>query len=82
MWQIQAQIALDIARERTRAAQQEALANRAKRLRAAEARTHGLVPPSRARVVAARILRAVSSGLAGVAAAACRAAARVERRTA
>jgi hypothetical protein len=82
MWQIMAQQALDIARERGRDAAQHRLAAQARAARDHEARIHGLARPSRARSWAASSLRAVSGALGTVADAACDAAARVEHRTA
>ena len=82
MWQIQAQIALDVARERARDAEQQALADRARASQRAEARRHGLSRPGRARVVAARSLRQLSSAFGSVSDAACEAATRIDRRTA
>ena len=58
MWQLHGLIALDIARERAREAQQQALADQARALVRSEARAHGRVRPSRPRVVIARSLRA------------------------
>ena len=82
MWQIQAQIALDLARERARDAEQQALANRARSSQRAEARRHGLSRPGRARVIAAGSLRRVSSAFGSVSNAACEAATRLDHRTA
>ncbi len=83
MWQLHAQIALDLARERAREARQQALANRAREFARAEAGRHGVArQPGRVRVGAATALRAVSGAFGSVSDAACEAAARVERRTA
>ena len=83
MWQLQAQIALDLARERVEEARKQALANEARLQRADEARRHPrAVSPSRPRVAAAAVLRAVSSAFGSVSDAACDAAARIDRRTA
>ena len=82
MWQIMAQVALDIARERAREAQQEHLAAEARAAQEAEARAHGLVRPSRVRAAAASALRTVSGVFGSVSDAACEAATRLERRTA
>ncbi|HEY3335468.1 MAG TPA: hypothetical protein VGK16_09575 [Candidatus Limnocylindrales bacterium] len=83
MWQIQAQLALDIARERAEEARQQALANQARAHAAAEARRHHLpVAPGRPRVVVATVLRAVSGAFGSVSDAACNAATRLDRRTA
>ena len=83
MWQLQAQIALDIARERAAEARQQALANEARVHAAEEARRHHLpIAPRRSRVVAAAALRAVSGAFGSVSDAACEAATRIDRRTA
>ena len=83
MWQLQAQIALDLARERVEEARKQALVNEARLQRADEARRHPrAVSPSRPRVAAAALLRAVSGAFASVSDAACDAAARIDRRTA
>ena len=82
MWQVMAQMALDIARERAKEAQQEHLAAAARAAQRAEARAHGVVQPSRIRTTAAAALRAVSGAFGSLADAACDAASRVERRTA
>jgi hypothetical protein len=81
MWQIHALMALDIARERAREAQQQALADQAIALRRAEMRAHRLVQPSRARLAAARSLRAASGAFAAASHAACEAATKLDRRT-
>jgi hypothetical protein len=74
MWHIQAQIAMDIARERSREAQDRA--------RAAEARRAmpGSTPWVRAAMGA--VLRGASDVLDSASTAACKAAARVDRPTA
>ena len=82
MWQVMAQMALDIARDRAHEAQQNNLAAAARAAEQAEARAHGIVRPSRLRATAASALRAVSGLFGSVADAACEAASRVERRTA
>lgn len=83
MWQLQAQLALDIARQRAAEARQQALANEARAHAADEARRHHLpVSPGRSRVIAAAALRAVSGAFGSVSDAACDAAARLDRRTA
>jgi len=82
MWQIQAQIALDLARERAHEAEQQALADRAHAAQRAEARRHGLAQPGRGRIIAARSLRRMSGAFGFVADAACEAAARLDQRTA
>jgi len=75
MWQLQAQIALDLARERAEEARKQALVN--------EARRHPrAVAPSRPRLAAAAVLRAVSGAFGSVSDAACEAATRIDRRTA
>ena len=83
MWQLQAQIALDLARERAEEARKQALVNEARLQRADEARRHPrAVAPSRSRVAAAAVLRAVSGAFGSVSDAACEAATRIDRRTA
>ena len=83
MWQIQAQLALDIARERAAEARRQALASEARAFQAEEARLHGRpIAPGRSRVAAARVLRGLSGAFGSVSDAACEAAARLERRTA
>lgn len=82
MWQVMAQMALDIARERAHEAQQNNLAATARAAQRAEDLAHGVVRPSRLRTAAASALRAVSGAFGSVASAACEAASRVERRTA
>ncbi len=82
MWQIQAQMALDIARERAREAQQARLAAQARRSREAEDRAHGVVRTSRLRAALVAALRAVSGAFGSVSDAACAAATRLDRRTA
>ena len=83
MWQLQAQIALDLARERVEEARKQALVNEARLQRADEARRHPrAITASRPRVAAAVVLRAVSGAFGSVSDAACDAAARIDRRTA
>lgn len=82
MWQLHAQLALDLARERTREAERHRLAVQARASQAAEARRHGLVQPSRLRSWLASSLRVVSGAFGSVSDAACDAAARLDRRTA
>jgi septal ring factor EnvC (AmiA/AmiB activator) len=83
MWQLQAQLALDIARERAEEARQQRLANEARAAAADEARRHHLpAAPRRSRLVAAAALRAVSGAFGSVSEAACDAATRIDRRTA
>lgn len=82
MWQVMAQMALDIARERALEAEQEHLAATARAAQQTEARAHGTARPSRIRATAASALRSVSGALGSLADAACDAATRVERRTA
>ena len=82
MWQIHALMALDNARERAREAQQQALADQARALMRAETRAHGGAQPSRARLVTARSLRAVSGAFGAASDAACEAATRLDHRTA
>jgi hypothetical protein len=83
MWQIQAQMALDLARERTEEARRQQLAARARRDNAREARLHRLpVVASRPRRAAAATLRAASGLFGSMADAACDAATRLDHRTA
>jgi hypothetical protein len=83
MWQLQAQIALDLARERAEEARNQALANEARLQRDDEARRHPhAVSPSRPRLAVAAVLRAVSGAFGSVSDAACDAAARIDQRTA
>jgi len=83
MWQIQAQMALDIARERAEEARRNALVARARRQTALEARLHALpVRPSRPRVATAAALRKASGLFGSMADAACDAASRLDHRTA
>ena len=83
MWQLQAQMALDLARERAEEARMQALANEARLQRADESRRHPhAVGASRPRVAAAAVLRAVSGAFGSVSDAACEAATRIDRRTA
>jgi hypothetical protein len=83
MWQLQAQLALDLARERAEEARKQALAREARLQRADEARRHHLaVAPGRSRTATAAVLRAVSGAFGSVSDAACDAATRIDRRTA
>jgi hypothetical protein len=83
MWQIQAQLALDIARERAAEAQRHALANEARAFTEDEARRHATpAAPGRMRLIAAAALRSVSGAFGSVSDAACDAATRIDRRTA
>ncbi len=80
MWQLQAQLALDIARERAAEARQQAIANQARAHAADEARRHHLpVAPGRSRHAVAAALRAVSGAFGSVSDAACEAATRLDR---
>jgi hypothetical protein len=83
MWQIQAQMALDIARERAEEARRNSLAARARRDTALEARLHDVaLRPSRPRQATAAALRAASGLFGSISDAACDAAARLDHRTA
>jgi hypothetical protein len=83
MWQIQAQMALDLARERADEARRTTLANRARRDQAREARLHRLpTAASRPRRATAAALRVASGMFGSMADAACDAAARLDHRTA
>jgi hypothetical protein len=83
MWQIQAQMAMDLARERADEARRNDLANRARRDAACEAQLHRLpVAVSRPRRAAAAGLRAASGMFGSIADAACDAATRLDHRTA
>ncbi|HET7831256.1 MAG TPA: hypothetical protein VFL03_17000 [Candidatus Limnocylindrales bacterium] len=83
MWQIQAQMAMDLARERADEARRNDLANRARRDAAWEAKLHRLpVAVSRPRRAAAAGLRAASGMFGSIADAACDAATRLDHRTA
>ena len=83
MWQIQAQLALDIARQRAEEARLQRLAHEARMATADEARRHHIpAAPGRPRLAAAAALRAVSGAFGTVSDAACDAATRIDRRTA
>ena len=83
MWQIHAQMALDLARERAAESRARAMADEARAMAAEERRRHAVATtPSRPRMAAAAVLRGISGALSGVSEAACDAAARLERRTA
>jgi hypothetical protein len=83
MWQIHAQRALDLARERTEEARRHELAARARRHAALEARLHGVpTPTSRPRLATAAALRAASGLFGSISDAACDAATRLDHRTA
>ena len=83
MWQIQAQMALDLARERAAEARRNDLATESRREAAREARIHRLpVMASRPRRAMAAALRAVSGLFGSMADATGDAASRLEHRTA
>jgi hypothetical protein len=83
VWQIHAQMALDLARERAEEARHNALAAQARQHAALEARLHGPVPsPSRVRLGLATALRAASGLFGSISDAACDAATRLDHRTA
>jgi hypothetical protein len=83
MWQIHAQMALDLARERAEEARHNSLAAQARQHAALEARLHGpLRRPSRLRLAVAATLRAASSLFGSISEAACDAATRLDHRTA
>jgi hypothetical protein len=83
MWQIHAQMALDLARERAEEARHNALAAEARQHAAREARLHEpLARPSRVRLGVAAGLRATSSLFGSMSDAACDAATRLDHRTA
>ena len=83
MWQIQAQMALDLARERAEEARRNTVANQARRDAALEARLHRLpAASSRPRRATAAALRAASGLFGSMADAACDAATRLDHRTA
>ena len=83
MWQIQAQMALDLARERAEEARRNATASHARREAALEARLHRLpARASRPRRATATALRAASGLFGSMADAACDAASRLDHRTA
>jgi hypothetical protein len=83
MWQILAQQARDIARERSEEARRNRLATEARSMMARETSLHGLpAAPSRARHATASALRVVSGAFETVSDAACDAATRLDGRTA
>lgn len=83
MWQIMAQQALDIARERTEEARRQHLADEARTWKTREALLHGLPQAhGRARLATASVLRVVSGAFESVSDAACEAATRLDGRTA
>ena len=83
MWQIHAQMALDLARERAEEARRHELAALARQQMSLEARLHNLpVRPSRPRLATAAALRAASGLFSSISDAACDAAARLDHRTA
>ena len=83
MWQIHAQMALDLARERAEEARLNTLAAQARQHAALEARLHERpLRPSRGRLAVATALRATSSVFGSISDAACDAATRVDHRTA
>lgn len=83
MWQIHAQMALDLARERAEEARHNTLAAQARERAALEARLHApVLRPSRARLGLAAALRAASGLFGSISDAACDAAARLDHRTA
>ena len=84
MWQIHAQMALDLARERAEEARLNTLAAQARQHAALETRLHGplVVRPSRLRLAVAATLRAASSLFGSISDAACDAATRLDHRTA
>ena len=83
MWQIHAQMALDLGRERAEEARHNSLGAQARQQAALEARLHASVlRPSRARLGLATALRAASGPFGSISEAACDAAARLDHRTA
>jgi hypothetical protein len=83
MWQIHAQMALDLARERAEEARNNSLAARAREHAALEARLHApVLRPSRVRLALAAALRAASGVFGSISDAACNAATRIDHRTA
>ena len=83
MWQIHAQMAMDLARERAREARHDRLAALARQQAALETRLHELpVRPSRPRLATAAALRAASGLFGSISDAACDAATRLDHRTA
>ena len=83
MWQIHAQMALDLARERAEEARLNSLAAQARQHAARETRLHQPLPrPSRVRLAIAAVLRRASSLFGSISDAACDAATRLDHRTA
>ena len=83
MWQILAQQAMDIARERAEEARQHALGAQARAMAAEESRRHGIpAPRSRVRAMMAGALRRVAAAFGSAADAACDAARRLDGRAA
>jgi len=83
MWQLMAQRALDIARERADEARRESLAAESRRFQALEQRLHGATPaPGRPRAVMAWLLRGISDAFEAASDAACHAALRLDGRAA
>jgi len=83
MWQIHAQMAIDLARERAEEARHNSLAAQARQHAALEARLHApVLHPGRARLALAAALRATSGLFGSMSDAACDAAARLDHRTA
>ncbi len=82
MWQVNAMIALDLARERAREAEANAERWRLSNVADAERDARRARTMSPVRVVIARLLRGLSTGADSVAVATCRAASRVEGRPA
>ena len=83
MWQIHAQMALDLARERAEEARRNSLAAQAREHAALEARLHGRASrPNRVRLGLATALRAASGLFGSISDAACDAATRLDHRTA
>ena len=83
MWQIHAQMALDLAHDRAEEARLNSLAAEARQHSALEARLHPPVPrPSRARLALAVALRGASGLFGSISDAACDAATRLDHRTA
>ena len=82
MWKVNALMALDLARERSREAEAAARWRGIAELAAEERRAHPELYPARGRALLAAILRRLSAGADAIATAACRAAVRVEGRTA
>ena len=83
MWQIHAQMAMDLARERAAEARNNELATLARQQAAVEKRLHSLPGrPSRPRLATAAALRAASGLFGSISDAACDAASRLDHRTA